>query len=143
MSEPGDPPSTARLGGPSLLLAPIVGLGLAIGQDVALLTTWRYCIANPGGPPVIDVWIGGGIYVGIIPLVIRFLAYAGLFVLGFVGCDALRSRGRAGRMALGWFVGLALCMLAFALDFSLTSGMGPGSYVPWVCPGGRPPWWPF
>jgi len=146
--EPDIPPGTVRFGWVTFLLASGVGLGLAIGQGRALMATWKHCIAFQG-PPVLDMWIGGERYVGIMPFIVRFVGYATLFVVGVVGCGVLRSRGRAGRAGragrpvLGWVVGLGLCLVAFVIDFSVTNGMGAGSYDPFVCPGGHLRWWPL
>lgn len=131
-------------GGCVLFLAGLfVGFCLAIYQNWILLHTWAFC-AGVDVAIVLDRWSGGYAYVGLVPIVLRTVLYGLVFWLAYVACNAvLRPSSRWVRVVAGLLAALGACVVVFALDFSLTSGMGAGSYLANKCPGGHLPWWPF
>ena len=95
-------------------------------------------------PIVLDVWTGGARYVGLLPAALRTVLYGAAFWLSWRAGGAL-FRGAAGwsRPALMLAAGVAVAVMVFVVDFSVTSSMGDGSYVDGRCPGGHPQWWPL
>jgi len=124
------------------LVGVLVGLGCAVGQNMALLNTWSYCEGGTARPIVTDQFPAGGTYVWLGAFILRIVLYGAIFVLGGrAGITLFRPRTEAGRVAAWVAAGLVLCGMAFAVDFSSCVQMTPGTFIPARCPGGRPSWW--
>ena len=135
-------PPVARFGCLTALAGVIVGIALAVTQNAVLLATWSHCAMVPTAIAV-DTWPGGGRYVGMPAVLIRFILYGAAFILAAALASRLRTSHKVLAYAAMVLAGLFLCLLLFAADYSLSSGMGAGSYHSTVCPGGHLPWWPL
>jgi hypothetical protein len=136
-----DATGRARFGCIFALAALLVGAVIAFGQGWILVHTWAYCQAI--SPAIaVDQYPRGGAYVWLFPWTVRVLVYSAMF-----GVTGAVVRGRFGRgipLALG--CALMACLVLFAADYSVFSGMAgadpPAAYLPGRCPGGHLPWWP-
>jgi hypothetical protein len=141
MPEPVQKARASLPAGLLIILGLVIGVTLAILQDVNTIDAWSYCsnlapqvsndIANTG-----QVWLGS--------LLLRVFVYTVGFLMGAgIAWPSCRRRSLAVRVVAGCALGLMICALAFWSDYALNNGMAHGFYLPSRCPGGRPPWWPI
>jgi uncharacterized protein YneF (UPF0154 family) len=114
------------------LLSPLIGAALALLQNANIEDAWVRCsgLAPEVANDIADtgqVWLGS--------LVLRAIGYSLCLPVGIaVGLWICRRRTRVGRVTVACALVLVTC--------ALNNGMTHGFYLPSLCPGGRPPWWP-
>lgn len=123
-----------------LILSPLIGVALALLQDANISNAWAYCsglapevandIANTG-----QDWLGA--------LALRVICYSLCLPVGVaIGWRICHTRTLIVKVTVGCVLGVVICALAFWGDYAFNNGMTHGFYLPSMCPGGRPPWWP-
>ncbi|MGI5233616.1 hypothetical protein [Actinoallomurus sp. CA-142502] len=128
------------LGCALLILSPLIGAALALLQNANIEDAWVHCsgLAPEVANDIADtgqVWLGS--------LVLRAIGYSLCPPVGIiVGLWICRRRTRVVRVTVACALALVICALAFWGDYALNNGMTHGFYLPSLCPGGRPPWWP-
>jgi hypothetical protein len=138
--EPVQEGRTALSGCLLIVLGPVIGMALAVLQDVNTVDAWSYC-SNLGVQVSSDIANTGQVWLG--SLLLRAVVYAVGFLVG-VGIAWLVCRrcSLTVRAVASCALGLIVCALVFWGDYALNNGMTHGFYLPSRCPGGRPPWWP-
>ncbi|GAA2053853.1 hypothetical protein GCM10009839_72290 [Catenulispora yoronensis] len=123
------------------LVAVVVGLALMVAQLRALNSTWESC--QVGGGPIDDVFPGGAAYTWLGADLLRFVLYAGTYVMSAVLGRRWISRPGPIGTALRVLVIVLLCAVPFGLDYAWGVRMDAGTFDPGQCAGGVPSWWPF